>query len=480
MARDDNKQNTIKVDDLENGMTIVAYSGFNQDYQSIDAATCKFVRHNFRGTAVSVVRNKGKMELNVDDLKIGDTLNRIYNFPPHLKKITLVNASLVKELKKRGMIRFLVKKESTGTSRSNLDLQDIIKQVEVSTRAEIPKKKTTTVKQQKKRDSIGGAGEFIQKVKESVELRETVSLLIEESMDNARKGKIDVGEIDKYVDAITKDASAEALSAIMSLKEGDQLYDHSIDVGSIFQTTYLKIQEKKGSTSVFKSSKQAMMAALMHDFGKSKIPKDIIDSTKRFSRESKEMDLIKSHPLYGSVILQDLDMPRAAINMAQFHHVKQDTSMVSSYPIEADWKEVTYETRLLAIVDIYQALVGRRKYKRSWSAPATMRYLDALAGVEYDQEAWDDFIKVMGIYPQGSLVELNDGSQGFVVGVPQQLEEVERPQIAIVRNGHGEDLSHSDLLDLGRERDMSITQDLDYAEVFGNGALDRFVEIELH
>jgi len=140
---------------------------------------------------------------------------------------------------------------------------------------------------------------------------------------------------------------------------------------------------------------------------------------------------------------------------------------------------VAYETRLLSIVDVYQALVGRRKYKRSWSAPATMRYLDALAGVEYDQEAWEDFLYTQGIYPQGSLVELNDGSQGFVVGVPGIGEDLERPSVAIVRSSAGEDLSHHDLLNLTEEQNMSIIRDLDYTEVFGEEALERFVSIEL-
>lgn len=473
-------QTPAKAEDLEKGMTIIAYTGFSAAYQSIDAATCKFIRHNFRGTEVTVVRSKQKLELQVDELKIGDALSRIYNFPANLQKITLVTTNLIKELKKRGMVRFLVKKKVGQTSKSKRDLQEIIRQVEASTRSLSSQEPPKPVRKKKVNQSISDVNEFIEKVTECIELRDEMSGLIEQSMDDARKGVMNVAEITTYIKAITKDDSAAALSTIMSLKESDQLYEHSIDVGSIFQTVYLKIiDKKKGASSAFESKEQVMMAALMHDFGKSKIPKEIVDSTHRYSRESKEMDLIKSHPLYGSVMLSDMDMPSAAINMAHFHHVKRDTSMVSSYPVGVEWKEVQYETRLLAIVDIYQAFVGRRKYKRSWSAPSTMRYLDALAGVELDERAWEDFLHIVGVYPLGSMVELNDGSQGFVVSVPPPNEDLERPHVAIIRNGKGEDLSHNDLIDLMELQEMSIVTDLDYADILGNKALDKFSGINL-
>ena len=57
--------------------------------------------------------------------------------------------------------------------------------------------------------------------------------------------------------------------------------------------------------------------------------------------------------------------------------------------------------------------MGRRKYKRSWSPPATMRYIEALSGVEYDYEVWLMFLKIMGMFPKGSLVELSNHSIGF-------------------------------------------------------------------
>jgi HD-GYP domain-containing protein (c-di-GMP phosphodiesterase class II) len=186
---------------------------------------------------------------------------------------------------------------------------------------------------------------------------------------------------------------------------------------------------------------------------------------------------MESHPTFGAEILSGMDMPDSVINMAHFHHVKQDTTMNSCYPKGVDYGKVIYESRLLSIIDAYQALVGRRKYKKSWNPPAAIRYIDALAGVEFDMDAWENFLNVVGLFPKGSLVELGDHSIGFVMGTPKQ--DLKRPQVAIVRNPSGEDLTHHSLIDLELEQDLSIISDLDIEETFGHDALNVFTNIQI-
>jgi HD-GYP domain-containing protein (c-di-GMP phosphodiesterase class II) len=191
------------------------------------------------------------------------------------------------------------------------------------------------------------------------------------------------------------------------------------------------------------------------------------------------MRVMMAHPFYGAKLLKEMGMPDSIVNMAHYHHVKQDISMLSSYPSGCNYDKVSFETRLLSIVDVYQALVGRRNYKRSWSPPATMRYIDALSGVEYDYEVWLMFLKLMGMFPKGSLVELSNHSIGFVVSVPRNEGDPERPIIAVVRNEYGEDLEHHELVDLQESLDISIVRDLDNQEVFGSNALEVFMGIEV-
>lgn len=469
MTKEKSDKRTLKISEIKDGMVIEAYTGFDEKYTNMDEKACQFVRHNFRNARASVERNSVVQEIPVEALKVSDTLKRLYNFPPDLKKIVVVNERLTKALKSRGFTEFLVK-ESELEADEKEELKHAIDLVKKATL-------TPSEKKEKKKRAKEKANKFVQQLKENVSTRKKTSQAIENIMDNARKGNVNHDDITEYVEQITKNASAEAMSAIVSLKQSDQTYDHCVDVGVIFQSNYFRILEAKGQKSVFDSKDQALLGSFLHDFGKSKIPKDILDSTVRFERESREMKLMESHPKFGADLLSGMNMPSSIINMAHFHHVKQDTTMNSCYPKGVDYSKVTYESRLLAIIDAYQALVGRRKYKKSWNPPAAIRYIDALAGVEFDVEAWDDFLKVMGLYPKGSLVELSNKSIGFVMNTPK--EDLSRPQVAVLRNSAGEHMEHHELIDLEDEQEIEIVKDLDIEQTFGSDAIHIFTSIQI-
>ena len=106
-----------------------------------------------------------------------------------------------------------------------------------------------------------------------------------------------------------------------------------------------------------------------------------------------------------------------------------------------------------------------------------MKFIDQLSGVEYDLDIWTEFLKIMGRYPKGSAVELSDGSQAFVVSIPEA--DLTRPQVVQVRNAAGEDLEHHTLIDLEVERDMSISKELDSYESFGENVIELFASLQV-
>lgn len=476
MATKKKKQAEISVNDLNVGMIITAYTSFTSRYRPMDKSTSDFIRHNFKKSRAIIVRYGRKQDIPIKAIKEGDELIRLHSFPDDLKKLTHVSKPFIRELKNRGMVGFQVKKGGEIADESKRDLKELIKLVEKSSEKS---RKGLSVIQEKRQRQADIANSLVEKVSESAEVRRKATESFEYTMDQIRRGKSNIAEIKGFAKLITKNKSADALSALSGLNGSDQIYTHSIEVGAIFQITYYQIMEKKGSRSVFQSKYDAIMGALLHDLGKSKIPKEIIDSTEHFEKNSRATQILRSHPIFGAEILAKMNMPDCMIDMTHHHHVKQDTSMLSSYPVDVDFKTVKFETRLLSVVDIYQALVGKRKYKKSWSPPATMRYLDALAGVEYDLRVWDQFLQIMGIYPKGSLVKLNDNSLGFVMNVPGPGKDLEKPLIAIIRNNRGETLSHHDIVDLAVERDIKIAEDMDCQELFGEKALDVFTSISI-
>lgn len=377
---------------------------------------------------------------------------RVFDLPASLSKLTTVTTvtkGLVPELKKRGFFGFTVE----------------------------TLEKRPSSKQKKHQHSVQEANQFIQKIQQSIVARDEATETAKNILDSARKGKPSADEVKSNIDTVMGKSSPEAITAIASLRSSDQTYAHCVDAAAIFQTAYYAIKKRKGEKPIFEDEKSAIFGAFMHDFGKAKVPKDILESTVRFERESQEMHLLQSHPKFGAELLSGMGMPDYIVNMAHYHHVKVDPSLNSSYPQGVNGDDVIMEARLVSIVDVYQALIGRRSYKKSWAPAAAIRYIDALAGAEFDDKIWEDFVNVMGIYPKGSLVEMSDGTIGFVMSVPEN--DLERPEVVIFRDADGNDYEHPSLIDLAENQDLEIEQDLDHNEILGEDAIDIFLQIEV-
>jgi len=442
-------KSNVAVEHLKNNTKIVEFTKFARPYAKMEAKVCKFMQHNLRGSSAEVERGGKRVTCQVAQLQPGDSIIKVFNLPSSLSKLTTVTKGLVPELKKRGFLGFTV---------------EIIE-------------KAPSNKQEKRQHSVQEANGFIQKIKQSIKARDEATDTARNMLDSARRGKPSADEVKSDIDNVMGKSSPEALTAIASLQSSDQTYAHCVDAAAIFQTAYYAIKERKGEKPIFEDKKLAMFGAFMHDFGKAKVPKDILESTVRFERESQEMHLIQSHPKFGAELLIGMGMPDFIVNMAHYHHVKVDPSLNSSYPQGVNYDDVIMEARLVAIVDVYQALIGRRSYKKSWAPAAAIRYIDALAGAEFDEEIWEDFVNVMGIYPKGSLVEMSDGTIGFVMNVPE--DDLERPEVVIFRDAEGKDYEHPSLVDMAEEQDLEIEQDLDHYEVLGEDAIDIFLQIEV-
>jgi len=449
MGSETSPNENILLENLDDSMVIERYIGFSKRFSPMDGSSCKWLQHNFRGVKVRVKRGDQILEMPVDATKEGDALVDVHSFPEGLKKLTIVNKRLIEELKKRGFLKFQVRRI----------------------------KKQLSKKQVQHKVAVEKSSELIHKAKEGVEISKGASRAVENLIDDTRDGNIEIGDISKYVDNIIANESTEAIGILTSLKKSDQTYAHCVDVGSIFQFVYVKMMERQGVELSAEQKSEILLGAFMHDIGKSKVPKDILDSTVRFERDSKEMQLMQSHPTFGAEILTDLGSTDTIINMAHYHHVKLDTHMKSSYPKVDEYDDVIMETRLIAIVDVYQALVGRRSYKKSWAPPAAIKFIEQLTGIEFDLDVWDSFFQIMGKYPAGSLVELSDGSMAFVVQPAD--DDLDKPKVAVIRNAKGEDLTNNPLINLAYEQDITIVKDLDNYEVLGEACLDVFTNMKI-
>ncbi|MCF1428753.1 MAG: response regulator [Shewanella sp.] len=144
-------------------------------------------------------------------------------------------------------------------------------------------------------------------------------------------------------------------------------------------------------------------AAPMHDVGKIGTPDYILLKQGKLIPE--EWEVMKQHPLIGSDIIGDHDIPllQAAREIALTHHERWDGS---GYPLGIKGHDIPLFGRIVAIADVFDALVSRRPYKLGWSLKDTCERIREDAGSHFDPELVDVFLqpetfkKIEAVYAQ--------------------------------------------------------------------------------
>lgn len=143
--------------------------------------------------------------------------------------------------------------------------------------------------------------------------------------------------------------------------------------------------------------KNVLLAAPMHDMGKIRIPDAILNKPGRLSDE--EYAIMKKHSVYGAEIIQktmkdieDEDYYRIACNIARYHHERYDGK---GYPDALMGEAIPLEARIMALADVYDALVSERVYKKAFSSEKAREIIEEGAGTQFDPDLSLLFLKII-------------------------------------------------------------------------------------
>lgn len=152
------------------------------------------------------------------------------------------------------------------------------------------------------------------------------------------------------------------------------------------------------------------LGALLHDIGKMKTPLEILNKEGKLTKD--EFTIMMRHPYEGySVLKEDKNMSPESLEIILSHHERLDGS---GYPGNITEVKITYFTRIVSIVDVYDAITSDRVYHDGISPHDALNKLFQWMPGKYDKELMEKFIKTIGIYPIGSIVELKSGHVGMV------------------------------------------------------------------
>lgn len=136
-------------------------------------------------------------------------------------------------------------------------------------------------------------------------------------------------------------------------------------------------------------------AAPMHDLGKLSVPDAILQKPGSFTEEDYRQ--MKKHSQSGAMLvfevlseILDPDFVKIAINVAHYHHEKWDGT---GYPSGLKGEMIPFEARVMALADVFDALVSKRCYKDQFSYDEAFNIIESSLGTHFDPVLGQKFIE---------------------------------------------------------------------------------------
>ncbi|WP_328284461.1 HD-GYP domain-containing protein [Paenibacillus tarimensis] len=220
-------------------------------------------------------------------------------------------------------------------------------------------------------------------------------------------GKIQSEDVDRtfkpLVDGCRTEKDVVSLLVALNNKD-DYTYQHSVQVGMIsyYIAAWMGYSEEE--------AQRVGKAGFLHDIGKCRIDYNILNKPDKLTEE--EFEKVKQHTLYGEAILREsLDDEIFALVALQ-HHERFDGS---GYPHALKGEEIIPAARIVAIADIYSAMISSRVYQEKQDLLHVLNELYELSFHKLDPIITQTFIKHMIPNFIGKKVELQNGETGTIV-----------------------------------------------------------------
>lgn len=326
-----------------------------------------------------------------------------------LMKGTTITSDMITLLKSKGIKNITVKGEDTHEAEPK-SVQQPLENISRAEAAELIKNQ-----------HIGRALSELNSVFEhNGEIKELSQKAIEQVDSIADDILVDIGNDSSYL--------GNQMIALQNYD--DYTYKHCLRVAMLSTSIANELHMAQGDI------KEVIVAALLHDIGKSNIDHEIIVKPGKLTDD--EFEKIKQHPYIGYQILKNTGGYSANVmSGVLFHQEKFDGT---GYPTGLAGKKIPLIARILTVADVFDALTSNRPYRRPWSVAETEEYMLGGCGIHFDYDVTAAFLRSFNPYPVGTMVSLSDGRHGVVIS---HNSNVLRPVVRIHGVGAGEEIDLS-------------------------------------
>ena len=221
-------------------------------------------------------------------------------------------------------------------------------------------------------------------------------------------------------------------------EKGDYTQSHALDC-AIYMAAFGRFLELSRGDIVLLA-----YLGLLQDVGKLKLPTQLMEKPGRLIPI--EYQIAQKHVEHSADIIRATPgLPWQLADLATLHHERLDGS---GYPRRLKGNEIGMIGSIAGIVDTFDALTAKRPYAAPIAPSEALKVLYKARGTLFDAYLVEQFIRCIGIYPLGSIVELNGGEVGAVVALNpgKRLQ----PRVLVVQDAAGNPLRPQKLVDLSR------------------------------
>ncbi|WP_439133213.1 HD-GYP domain-containing protein [Pseudomaricurvus sp.] len=261
----------------------------------------------------------------------------------------------------------------------------------------------------------------------AIRVRNKALMLVSDVMHDVKMGRsVDRSAVDNIALDITESLvnNQNALLSLMYMGEKDEyLLEHSMNVAVLMGVLARSLGYRDEELH------HLVMGAFVHDVGKIRVPESILHKPGKL--ELTEWEEMKRHVDYGIEALEAIDnFPEIAMAICTEHHERLDGT---GYPSRKPAAQISRQGRMGAVVDVYDAITSDRVYHKGLEPNAALKKMLEWSGDHLDRELVYQLIRCVGVYPAGSMVQLDSGHVGVVLEVCTR--QPAQPRLKLVYDG---------------------------------------------
>ncbi|MEI7431759.1 MAG: HD domain-containing phosphohydrolase [Betaproteobacteria bacterium] len=187
---------------------------------------------------------------------------------------------------------------------------------------------------------------------------------------------------------------------------GEELYFHSLNV------TTLSLMMSRDINLTPEGVRFLGMGALFHDIGRREVPNKILMKTEQLNQA--ERNYFEQHCQYGLEIGRNLRLPPLALAIIYGHHEHYDGS---GYPQHLKGESINLLARIVAIANYYDELCNPMNIADALTPHEALSVMFAKFRAKFDPKLLQVFVRCLGVYPPGTIVQLSNGVIGMVATI---------------------------------------------------------------